>query len=167
MGTSEHRKPCARALAFLVLFAVASHGCGETTTEPTEKAQPVVVTHPAGTYTKPGRNYPRLIVWTDGRFDCIVDGEFWCPWNGSCCENDPTRYPFFAVFSGTGATTRDTLDAVLLGVYFRSPPDTIAVTEQAFRADWNGAGWELLCSITAACGEPQTASWLYTLKMLP
>ncbi len=167
MGTIESGRARARQLAIVLLLGVAAQGCIEGATQPIETTQPPAISHPPGTYAKPGRDYPRLIVWADGRFDCIVDGNFICPWNGSCCDNDQKYYSFYAVFSGTGATTRDALSATLRGIYFRSPPDTIAVTGSSFRADWNGFGWNLDCAITATCGEPQTASWVYSLLLVP
>ena len=66
-----------------------------------------------------------------------------------------------------GATTRDTLSATLRGVFFLTRPDTISISGNSFQALWNGAGWDLGCAITADCGEPQTASWLYRLTQVP
>jgi hypothetical protein len=164
--TKEYRQAAMRATAVLLLGFLVGMCGGEKATQPGE-APVAGDRHPAGTYTKPGRTYPRLIVWPDGRFDCIVTGFFICPWTGTCCTGDQGQYDFHAVFSGRGATTGDTLSAELQGVYYPVPPDTIAVTGHSFVAAWNGSGWHLECSITAACGDPQTASWLYELRRVP
>lgn len=109
----------------------------------TEAAQEVNVRRPHGHLT----HQP---TWPDRRFDCLVDGALWCPWSGACCGNDPTSYPFYAVFWEQVLRLETCWTRPSERVFFRLPPDTIAVTGHSFRASWNGAGRDLECALSVA-----------------